>query len=81
MVIEFAFENAESFEDLYRRTGEFLREKVNPLLEQGKDILIVGHGAMNLSIINQVNNIPIKDYWKTTIENCRLMNVFTMETI
>ena len=76
-----AFENAESFEDLYRRTGEFLREKVNPLLEQGKDILIVGHGAVNLSIINQVNNIPIKDYWKTTIENCRLMNVFTMETI
>ena len=38
VVIEFAFENAESFEDLYRRTGEFLREKVNPLLEQGKDI-------------------------------------------
>lgn len=70
-----AFEGAESWEDLYARTGEFLNQVVDPLLEQGKDILIVGHGAMNLSIINQVWNIPLKDFWSTGIENCKLFKL------
>jgi len=67
-----AFEGAESWDDLFARTGEFLREVVDPLLKDNKDVLIVGHGAMNLSIINQVWNIPLKDYWSTGIENCKL---------
>ena len=36
-----AVEGGESLEELYARTGEFLREIVTPALEQGKDILIV----------------------------------------
>lgn len=66
---------AESFEHLFSRTGEFLREKVYPLLEQEKDVLIIGHGAMNCSIVCQVKNIPIKDFWSAGIENCKLMKL------
>lgn len=68
-------EGAESFEELYARTGSFLKEVVEPLLEQGKDVLIVGHGAMNSSIVCQVQNKSIKDFWSSGIENCKLMKL------
>lgn len=68
-------QNGESLADLFTRTGEFLREVVQPLLEQKKDILIVGHGAMNCSIICQVRHIPIKDFWSAGIENCKLIRL------
>ena len=70
-----AFEGAESFEDLYARTGEFLKEVVYPLLDEGKDVLIVGHGAMNSSIICQVKDIPRKDFWSMGIPNCKLFTL------
>ena len=65
----------ESLDELYARTGEFLREVVNPLLEDGKDVVIVGHGAMNSSIVCQVRNIPLKDFWSAGIPNCKLMKL------
>jgi probable phosphoglycerate mutase len=65
-------EGGESLEELYARTGAFLKEQVYPLVEQGKDVLIVGHGAMNCSIICQVRNIPVKDFWSAGIENCKV---------
>lgn len=68
-------EGGESFEQLFARTGEFLREVVKPLLEQGKDILIVGHGAMNSSIVCQVRGIPTEKFWSAGIENCKLMKL------
>lgn len=63
---------SETFEELFARTGSFLNEIAIPLVKAGKDVLIVGHGAMNLSITCQVKNIPIKDYWSTRIDNCKL---------
>lgn len=66
---------AESLDDLFARTGAFLREKAYPLAEQGKDVLIVGHGAMNSSIVCQVMNMPRKDFWSAGIENCKLMKL------
>ena len=68
-------EGAESMEELFKRTGEFLKDKVEPELAAGKDVLIVGHGAMNSSIVCQVRNIPIKDFWSAGIENCKLMRL------
>lgn len=68
-------EGAESFEELYARTGEFLREVIEPLIRQEKDILIVGHGAMNSSIVCQVRGIPIENFWSAGIENCKLMRL------
>lgn len=66
---------AETFEELYARTGEFIREVVEPQLETGKDVLIVGHGAMNSSIVCQVKDIPIKDFWSAGLEQCKLMKL------
>lgn len=66
---------AETFEKLYARTGEFLQEKVEPLLQLGKTVLIVGHGAMNCSIVCQVKGLPIEKFWSEGIEQCRLMEL------
>ena len=63
---------AETFDELFARTGEFLREVIDPLMEQGRNVLIVGHGAMNLSIISQVRGLPIADFWKPGIEACKM---------
>ena len=69
-------EGAESLESLFRRTGSFIEEVIKPLERQGKDFLIVGHGAMNASIICQIKNIPIKDFWSTGTDNCKLIRLF-----
>lgn len=69
------FEGAESFEELYARTGEFLEKIVEPQLKQGKDILIVGHGAMNSSIVCQVKDISIDRFWSAGLEQCKLMRL------
>ena len=66
---------AETFEELYNRTGSFLKEVVEPLLKEGKDVLIVGHGMMNTSIIAQIRNIPLKDFWSIGIEQCKLIKL------
>ena len=65
----------ESLDDLFDRTGAFLREKAEPLLREGKDVLIVGHGAMNSSIVCRVRQLPRAQFWNAGIENCRLMRL------
>lgn len=65
----------ENLDDLFARTGDFLREKVDPLLKEGKDVLIVGHGAMNSSIVCQVRGLPRDQFWSAGIENCKLMQL------
>ena len=67
-----ADKSAESFEELFERTGAFLKEVAYPLVEQGKSVLIVGHGAMNSSIICHVRKIPLARFWEAGIENCKL---------
>ena len=66
---------AETFEELFARTGSFLREVIDPLMEQNKNVLIIGHGAMNSSIISQIRGLPIRDFWSTGIENCRMIRL------
>lgn len=66
---------AESFDELYARTGEFIQEVLEPLLAAGKDILIIGHGAMNSSIINQYRKVPLAQFWECGIKNCHLIQI------
>ena len=66
---------AESLDELFARTGDFLENVVKKDLESGKDILIVGHGAMNNSIVSRVRHIPRKDFWTTAIPNCELIEL------
>ena len=68
-------DDGETFEELYKRTGDFLKEIIEPQLNEGKDILIVGHGAMNSSIICQMKKIELKNFWNEGIENCKLMKI------
>ena len=68
-------DDAESLDELYSRTGEFLKEVIAPRLKLGEDILIVGHGAMNSSIICQIKNMPIEKFWSIGIDNCKLMRL------
>ena len=70
-----AVEGGESFEELYARTGEFIRQVVEPELADGKDIIIIGHGAMNSSIVCQIKNISLEHFWDAGIENCKLMRL------
>ena len=66
---------AESLDALFDRTGAFLRERVEPLLAENRDVLIVGHGAMNSSIVCQVRHMPRAQFWSAGIENCKLMQL------
>jgi broad specificity phosphatase PhoE len=68
-------EGGETFEELFDRTGDFLEEVVKPALQEGKDVLIIGHGAMNSSIVCQVKDIPLEHFWDAGIENCKLMRL------
>lgn len=67
-------EGGESFEELFDRTGSFLKD-ILPIVNEGKDVLIVGHGAMNSSIVCQIRNMGLKDFWSAGIENCKLMRL------
>ena len=67
--------DAERLEDLFARTGSFLDEVAYPQVKEGKDVLIVGHGAMNSSIICQVNHRTMADLWEVGIENCKLIKL------
>ena len=63
---------AESFEELFGRTGGFIEEVVEPQLAQGKNILIIGHGAANTSIICRYRKIPLEEFWHVLCRNCVL---------
>ena len=62
-------------DELFARTGAFLKEVIDPQLQEGKDILIVGHGAMNASIICQVKGMPIEEFWSAGLEQCKILEV------
>ena len=66
---------AETFEELNARTASFLEELVYPKLEEGKDILIVGHGAMNCSLVCNVKHLPIEEFWSFGWDQCKLMEL------
>ena len=68
-------EGGESFEELFARTGDFVDNVVMPQVHEGKDILIVGHGAMNCSIIAKFKNTPLKDFWDGMTDNCQVVKL------
>ena len=66
----------ESLDELYERTGSFLDEVIRPLDKEGKDVLIVAHGALNSCLLTQAKGLPRKDFWSHGIVQCRLMPLF-----
>ena len=63
-------EGGESFEQLYARSAEFLRDKILPLEGKLETVLIVGHGAMNRSLLNPLAGVPLEDFWRIGMPNC-----------
>lgn len=64
--------DGESLQELFARTGEFVEEVIEPLMKEEKNVLIVGHGAMNASIIGRIRKTPLKDFWNDLGKNCEL---------
>lgn len=63
-------EGAESFAQLYKRSGEFVDQALLPLEGTYETVLVVAHGGVNRSILNPVLNIPVDDFWRMHMGNC-----------
>ncbi len=48
---------------------------VMPQVNSGKDILIVGHGAMNCSIIAKFRGTPLDKFWDGMTDNCQVVKL------
>lgn len=70
-----AVEGGESIEELFERTGNFLKNVVEPQLEAGKNIVIIGHGAMNSGIICQVRGLSTEHFWDAGVNQCELLQL------
>lgn len=64
---------AETFAALFARVDSFLSEMVFPEVQKGRDILIVGHGALNSAIICRLKQLPISEFWSSGLEQCKLL--------
>ena len=63
-------EGAESFAQLYKRSGEFVDQVLLPLEGTYETVLVVAHGGVNRSILNTVLDIPVDDFWRVHMGNC-----------
>ena len=70
-----AVPEGESLEELFSRTKEFIDEMVMPDIDKGLDVLIVGHGAMNASIICNIKKQPKEKLWYSLMKNCELFTL------
>lgn len=70
-----AQDGVESFDELFKRTGDILENEIEPLLKEGKNVLIVGHGAMNCSIISRVRGYSLDRFWDALTGNCELLRL------
>lgn len=65
----------ESYEQVYERTGAFMKEIVLPEHEKGKNILLIGHCISNCSIINRFKGIELAHFWDSAHGNCELIRL------
>lgn len=63
---------AETIEQLYERTGNFLKELTERNDLDGKQILISTHGAAMTALLNRIDgNMKIDNFWKNKVpKNC-----------
>lgn len=71
----------ESIGEAKARAWSFLEEKILPLegrLRADGNILIVAHGGINRCILNQIGDIPDRDFWRIMLPNCAV-SVLSLE--
>ena len=68
--------DGEELEELCERTKQFMEEVIEPQKEQLERIMIVGHGAMNKSIMCHVLQHGIEQFWSGGLQsNCGVIVV------
>lgn len=60
--------NGESLEDVYNRSVPFFLNKILPLLNEGKNVLVVAHGNSLRSIIKYIENVSDMDVASVEME-------------
>ena len=69
-------ENGESLEDLCKRTRDFMEDVIMPEADKLKRVMIVGHGAMNKSIMCYIKGHGIDKFWSGGLQkNCNVIIV------
>lgn len=70
-------EGAESVEELYERTGQFLEELCGRRELEDKNILISTHGAAMTALLNRIKgNVTVAGFWKDEVPpNCSVTMV------
>lgn len=62
--------NGERFEEVAARSADFMKEMILPLEGRYENVLIVAHGAVNRTILNEIAGIPVSDFWNIRLKNC-----------
>lgn len=63
-------DGGETFEEIFERTSNFFNEVVMPMEDKYKNVLIVGHGCMNRTILNTIMGRELKRFWEIKLDNC-----------
>ena len=67
--------SAESFEELSRRTWEFMNERLRPLEAVYGSVLIVAHGGAGRSILNLLSGVLAERFWEKPMGNCAVARI------
>lgn len=63
--------NGESFEDVIKRTGEFMQELMENKAYENKTILISTHGCALKAMLSNIKKEPVEQFWGSGVHrNC-----------
>ena len=63
-------EGGETFAQMFERTSDFFDNVIMPLEGRYNNVMIVGHGCMNRTILNRILGTPLNDFWDISLDNC-----------
>ncbi len=63
-------EGGETFAQMFERTSDFFDNVIMPLEGRYNNVMIVGHGCMNRTILNRILGTPLNDFWDIRLDNC-----------
>lgn len=65
-----ATNGAESFETVFARTQDFLTNELLPLENKAQKVLVSCHGGIARSLLMNITNLPLSQYWEIKEPNC-----------
>lgn len=60
----------ETFAQIYARSMEFFKECIIPLEGECENVLMVGHGCFNRTLLNPIMGRPLSIFWDIKLDNC-----------